>query len=97
MTMYARRVRLDNPTGLHVRPATLFMETAARYQAAIQVLHESQVADGKSAISLMLLEAPPGAELLIEGNGADEAMAVEALVDLVRRQFGETVSNEESS
>ena len=95
--MYARRVRLDNATGLHVRPATRFMEMASGYQAIIRVMHDSQVADGKSAISLMLLEAPSGAELLIEGNGPDEAVAVEALVDLVRRQFGETVPGEESS
>jgi phosphotransferase system HPr (HPr) family protein len=82
-------VRLDNPTGLHVRPATLFMQTASRFHATIQVLHETNAADGKSAISLMLLEAPYGAELLIQGSGHDEAVAVEALVAFVQRQFAE--------
>ena len=90
--MYARRVRLDNATGLHVRPATLFMETASRFQATVQVLTDTHVADGKSAISLMLLEASHGTELLIQATGDDEAPAVEALLDLVRRNFAESTA-----
>jgi phosphocarrier protein HPr len=89
--MYAKRVRLGNATGLHVRPATLFMETANRFQSAIHVLKGSQRADGKSAISLMLLEAPCGTELLIQASGDDETSAVEALADLVETRFGETI------
>jgi phosphotransferase system HPr (HPr) family protein len=94
--MYARRVILGNPTGLHVRPATLFMDTAKRFRSAIQVLKDTQAADGKSAISLMLLEAQPGTPLTIEANGEDEAAAVDALVDLVERRFGEMASDSEA-
>jgi phosphocarrier protein HPr len=87
--MYTRRVTLDNPTGLHVRPATLFMQTASRFRASVEVVKGDRVADGKSAISLMLLEAARGAELTIRGSGEDEAEAVDALVDLVVRQFNQ--------
>ena len=87
--MYARRVTLDNATGLHVRPATAFMELANRYRCTIRVAKGDAVADGKSAISLMLLEAGRGTALTIEGNGDDETEAVDALVDLVERQFGD--------
>ena len=87
--MYARRVTLDNATGLHVRPATQFMERANRFRASIEVLKDDRVADGKSAISLMLLEAARGSELTIRGSGEDEAEAVDALVDLVMRRFEE--------
>lgn len=87
--MYARRVTLDNATGLHVRPATAFMELASRYRSAIRVANGDAVADGKSAIGLMLLEAGRGAALTIEGNGDDETEAVDALVGLVERQFAD--------
>ena len=87
--MYARRVKLDNPTGLHVRPATVFVAEAHRFQAAIQVMTRDRVADGKSAISLMMIEAPRDAELVIQGSGADEADAVDALVRLVESRFTE--------
>lgn len=87
--MYARRVTLDNATGLHVRPATAFMELANRYQSVIRVANGTLAADGKSAISLMLLEAGRGTTLTIEGTGDDETEAVDALVALVERQFAD--------
>jgi phosphotransferase system HPr (HPr) family protein len=87
--MHRRAVTLTRVTGLHVRPATLFMETAKRFHAAVRVYNGGQAADGKSAISLMLLEAARGAELQIEADGADEVAAVCALVHLVENGFGE--------
>jgi phosphocarrier protein len=89
--MYKKRVTLDNATGLHIRPATLFMQSASSFRSVIRVLKNDQAADGKSAIGLMLLEAPRGAELVIQADGEDEVAAVDALVDLVERRFGETV------
>ena len=88
--MYAKRVTLANATGLHVRPATLFMETASRFLSSVRVRRHESAADGKSAISLMLLEAAHGADLTIEAEGDDEIAAVETLVDLVERGFGES-------
>jgi phosphocarrier protein HPr len=87
--MYTRQVRLDNKTGFHVRPATLFMDAANRFRATVHVFTADRVADGKSAISLMLLEAQRGTELTIQGSGDDEVAAVEALVALVQRRFDE--------
>lgn len=85
--MHRQLVTLTNDTGLHVRPATLFMETASRFQSDIRVWKDAQSADGKSAISLMLLEAGHGTQLGIEADGVDESAAVEALVRLVESGF----------
>lgn len=93
--MYAKRVILGNATGLHIRPATLFMEAASRFRSVIEVVTGERTADGKSAISLMLLEAPQGAPLTIRASGGDEIAAVEALVDLVERHFGEIAAGQE--
>lgn len=88
--MFARRVTIANNTGLHIRPATLFMETASRFRSAVEVLKDDRVVNGKSAISLMLLEAVAGTELTIQACGEDEIDAVNALVGLVERRFAET-------
>ena len=90
--MHRQVVTLDNETGLHIRPATLFMETATRFESVIRVRKDEQVADGKSAISLMLLEAGRGAQLAIEAEGSDESAAVDALVRLVENRFEITPS-----
>jgi phosphocarrier protein HPr len=87
--VYARRVTIANATGLHVRPATLFMEAASRFRSIIHVTRGDRRVDGKSAIGLMLLEALPGTEVTIEATGEDEQDAVDALVTLVERQFEE--------
>jgi phosphocarrier protein HPr len=87
--MYRRLVTLRRDTGLHVRPATLFMEAAKRFHSTVCVRKDGQTADGKSAISLMLLEAGRGAELQIEADGADEVAAVTALVNLIESRFGD--------
>lgn len=88
--MYSRVVTLGNDTGLHVRPATLFMEAASRFTSTIRVYKDGQAADGKSAISLMLLEAGRGAELTIEATGEDEVAAADALAELVESRFVDT-------
>jgi phosphocarrier protein HPr len=87
--VYARRVTIVNATGLHVRPATLFMEAASRFRSIIHVARGDRRVDGKSAIALMLLEALPGTELSIEATGEDEQDAVDALVTLVQSRFEE--------
>ena len=87
--MYAKKVVLTNTTGFHLRPATLFMETASQFRSTVRVLKDAHAADGKSAISLMLLEAGQGTALTIEAEGEDEVATVDALVDLVERRFDE--------
>jgi phosphocarrier protein HPr len=88
--MYCRLVRLTGDTGLHVRPATLFMEAAKQFHSSVRVHKDGQTADGKSAISLMLLEAHRGAKLHVEADGVDEVAAVTSLVALVESRFGQT-------
>jgi phosphocarrier protein len=65
------------------------MEAASRFRSVIRVVKDTKSANGKSAISLMLLEAPGGATLTIEAEGDDEVAAVDTLVDLVERRFAD--------
>ena len=65
----------------------MFMEAASRFKSVVRVRKDGQVADGKSAISLMMLEAGRGARLTIEADGSDEVEAVNALAALVEKDF----------
>lgn len=87
--MTARTVTIRNQTGLHARPAGLFAKTAKTFRSGIKVLRAAQEADGKSILSLMLLEVTPGTELTIQAEGEDETEAVSRLADLVESKFGE--------
>ncbi|WP_298818115.1 phosphoenolpyruvate--protein phosphotransferase [Chloroflexus sp.] len=83
------QVTIHNPTGLHARPATAFVETAKRFQSAIRVRHGEQVADGKSLLSLLQLGVGAGATVTISAQGPDADVALAALSALVEAGMGE--------
>ena len=87
--MTARTVKVLNATGLHARPAGLFMETANRFRSAVRVAKGERSVNCKSALGLMLLEVAPGCEIVIKAEGEDEEQAADALAQLVARRFEE--------
>ena len=87
--MTARSVTIRNQTGLHIRPASLFVETANRFCSTVRVAAGEREADGRSILSLMLMELAPGAEIVIHAEGEDEEQAADALAALVESGFSE--------
>src|SRR5579859_4296338 len=89
MSVVENTVVITNKVGLHARPATLFVQEAARFQARIQVRHGEKSANAKSILGVLKLSASQGTELFIRAEGDDAAEAVQALVALVERKFDE--------
>jgi phosphoenolpyruvate-protein phosphotransferase/dihydroxyacetone kinase phosphotransfer subunit len=82
---------LANPTGLHARPASLFVQTAARYQADIRASgHGKEEIDATSIFGVLSLGLRQGDKLTIRAGGKDAEAAIEALSELVRANFYET-------
>ena len=46
--MYAKEVTINNPTGLHARPATQLVRDAEKYQSEIRIIKENLVINPKS-------------------------------------------------
>ena len=86
-----RQVKIRNKLGLHARPASLFVQTASRFDSDITVtrVEGNKTADGKSLMSMLILTAGCGTPLTITGTGEDAEAAVDALADLVDRGFDE--------
>jgi phosphotransferase system HPr (HPr) family protein len=78
-----RRVVVTNPQGLHMRPASLFAECARQFQSTVTVTRDGQGVDGKSVLSLLLLMALPGTELVVEVSGPDAEAALPVLAELL--------------
>ena len=53
---------IENPTGLHARPAKTFVNIAKKFSSDIVVIHKDKRAKGKSLISLLTLGAETGAQ-----------------------------------
>ncbi len=85
-----REFKISNQYGIHARPAALFVKTASRYDADINVEKDGNVVSGKSIMGLMTLEAGRGSVLRVTAEGEDGEDALDQLEDLVvNRRFDE--------
>lgn len=89
MSVVENTVVITNKVGLHARPAALLVQNASRFQARIQVHYGEKVANAKSILGVLKLGAGQGSTLVIQAEGEDAEEAVQALVELVARQFDE--------
>lgn len=94
-----RIVVINNPQGLHLRPAELFAQLAQSFESEIKVIRESLCVDAKSIMHVLTLGAYQGTELTLQARGADAEEALEAIARLVERDFAtdETVRQESPS
>lgn len=85
------QVLVTHKVGLHARPAVKFIRLAKSFEAAVRVRagDEGAWADGKSIVKVLSLKVREGARLKLEAKGNDAEAAIQALIDLVRRDFDE--------
>jgi len=82
---------LRNPTGLHARPAKVFVNTAKQFESDIRVKHGEKKVNAKSAISILTLGVECRGEIQITADGRDEDEALEAIRTAVETGLGEEV------
>lgn len=87
--MYVKDVLVQNQVGLHARPATFFIQKANEYKSSIWVEKEERRVNAKSLLGVLSLGIVKGTTITLIADGADEKEAVEALVELVKDNFGE--------
>lgn len=80
---------VTNKLGIHARPAAQFVKTASSFKCDIQVVKDDEQADGKSIMGLMMLAAGHGSILTITTDGEDAQQALDALGELIARDFEE--------
>ena len=88
--MIEHRIRIQNKLGMHARAASSFVKVAQGFEARIAVHNGDQSADGKSIMSMMMLQATIGTEILLTLDGEDEVVARQALIELIDNRFGES-------
>ena len=85
---------IHNPTGLHARPATTFVDIAKQFQADIRVRNGADVADGKSMMELLQLGAGSGTQIRISAQGPQAADALAALKQGIDEGLGDEPEEE---
>ncbi|MBS4534064.1 HPr family phosphocarrier protein [Clostridium sp. D2Q-14] len=72
-------IELQNETGLHARPASLFIREASKYTSDIVVIKDGTEYNGKSIMGILSMGASKGNKLTIKIKGIDEEQAYEGL------------------
>lgn len=85
--MKAFTYRIEDPNGLHARPAGQLATFAKRFSASIRISLGEKNADAKRLLSLMSLGATHGSELHVLVEGEDEENTARALEEFCRTQW----------
>ena len=84
-----RELTIANKSGIHARPAAMFVKTANRFACDIFVEKDGEKINGKSIMGLMMLAAGPGSKVILHDKGTDALTAIAELEALVKRKFDE--------
>ena len=68
-------------TGIHARPATLLVQTASKFNSDVNLEYK-----GKSIMGVMSLGVGQGSDVTITAEGADEADAMAAIVETMKKE-----------
>lgn len=88
--MYSQNILVENRSGVHARPAVLFVQTAAKFQSNITIKKNDIIVSAKSIINILALGIVRGEEITISAEGKDEEIAVNELIKLIKARFGES-------
>ena len=74
--MVKQRVTITNPTGLHLRPAGIFCNTASYFKCKVTFEYDNTIANAKSVLSVLgaCIKKGDEIELICEGEGEEEAL-----------------------
>ena len=88
--MVSKQTTIINATGLHARPASVFVTEAKKYQSNVTIKNvDKDTAPVKSIMMILAAGLGTGTKIEIACDGPDEQEALDALVALVDSGFGE--------
>ena len=89
-------VPMRHEVGLHARPSVKLTKLAKAFESRIDLglTPEGPWVDAKSIVKVMATKAAKDTVLHFRAEGSDAKIAVDALVDLVNRDFDEAATPE---
>ena len=84
--MVSQKVKIKNPTGLHLRPAGILCKEAMQFQSLITFTFRESTANAKSVLSVLGACVKSGDEIEFHCDGQE---ALETMVKAVEDGLGE--------
>lgn len=85
MAIVTRKLTVKNKSGLHARPAALFVQIANKFDSRITVKRDddNEEVNGKSIMGILMLGAEKGSVIVIAAEGDDAENALTELEKII--------------
>jgi phosphotransferase system HPr (HPr) family protein len=78
-TKTEKNIIIKNESGLHARPAALFVQIANKYTSQVMIKKGKREVNGKSIMGILMLAADKGSKIKLKINGEDAEEAMKEL------------------
>ena len=85
--MVERTVTLGSKSGLHARPAAIFVQNAKGFQCSITLSKNEKTVNAKSILSVLTLGAEQGDSVVLHAAGEGAETAVDKLATLLEKDL----------
>ena len=87
--MVSKEFTINNELGMHMRPASLLSQMAAKYQSNITVKHNGKDFIAKSVMLLMTALIKCGSQIEVVCDGPDEEAALAEITAFIDSGMGD--------
>ena len=85
MPKVEKELTVLNAQGLHARPAALFVQITAKFDAAVTVSKDGESVNGKSIMGILMLGAERNSRIMVRADGNDAEQLVQELEEFLSR------------
>ena len=87
--MVSQKVTINNPQGLHMRPAGVIAREAGKFDSDVTIVFGDKRINAKSLVNIIAACIKKDAEITFECEGADEEAALAKMEELEADNFGD--------
>ena len=81
------KFKVMNDKGLHSVPSIEIVKCATSFKSQVYLIYQKQAVNAKSLLSILMLAAVKGANIVVEAKGEDAEEAVNSIIDLANHKF----------
>lgn len=87
--MIKEKAIIKNKTGIHARPASVFVQTTSKCKSSVKILYNGKLIEGKSILNIMAAAIKCGSEIEIQCDGETEQEDMQKILDVINNGLGE--------
>ena len=90
--IFKKAVKLNYKRGLHLRPASILVQEAEKYDSYVKIIKANKEANLKSILGVLWLKIAHNEEVSISAEGKDEKKAVNNITQLIENGLEDIIN-----